>query len=79
MTSTDCVDSFNPRRAEGRGRLDAPLQVFRNSDKTAARSAAIFSIPFYTSFLHPSWKFELQVISGEVTQPPKLFVIALWL
>ena len=85
MTYTDCVGSFNPRRAGGWGRLDAPLQVFRISDKKTARGAAIFGIPFYTSFLHPSWKFQLQVISGQVTrpgqvtQPPKLFVIALWL
>ena len=41
---------FNPRRAGG-GRLDAPpLRFFQDSEKTAARSAAKFSVPVRASF-----------------------------
>ena len=41
----------------GGGLFSPPLRVFANSRKTAARSAAVFSIPVSTSFSRISWKF----------------------
>ena len=46
------MDLVNPRRAGGGGRFTLPLPhvFFTNISKTAARSAAVFGIPVYTSF-----------------------------
>ena len=41
------TDWINPRRA-------GALRFFVNSEKTAARSASVFCIPFHTSFPHLS-------------------------
>ena len=46
------VNFINPRPAGGGGRLDAPLRFFSRQQKTAARSAAKFGIPYLASFSH---------------------------
>ena len=45
------------------------LRFFADSEKTAARSAAIFGTPYPTSFPHILQKFQTQVMSGQVTRP----------
>ena len=81
----DCAVTivFNSHRAGGTSRR--PIRFFADSEKTAARSATGFCIPFHASFPHLSWKYQPKVIAGQVTrssqvtQPPKTFMIALWL
>ena len=46
-----------------------PMRFFVNNVKMAARSAAVFGIPYHTSFSHMLWKFRTQVTQGQVTRP----------
>ena len=52
----------------GGGKKCPPLRFFANSGKTAARSAAIFSVPAHNWILHLVWKFQPQVTKGQVTR-----------
>ena len=53
-------------RAGPRGVFGTPFQFFADSAKTAARSAAVFGVPFNTSFSHIVYKFQPQVVQGQV-------------
>ena len=66
--TTKCLSVIlNPRRG-GVGAVDCPPKVFLRDDyKTAARCAAIFSVPLPSFFAHVLCKFWLSSLYGKVT------------
>ena len=67
------------------GTVENPLRLFEDSEKTAAKRAAFSTYLYHPSFPHVPRKFCHQVMlgqvtgSGQVTVPPKKFVILRWL